>query len=182
MKKLFLTLVVALISVSAAAQVYVGGEVGYWRDYQDNKTSFTIAPEVGYNLSDKWAIGLSFGYAHNYTGDAAHFTDGLKVNAVSVNPYARFTYAKFGPVNLFLDGGFDFDVAKVKDADDSYTAWNIGVKPGVAVNLTEKLSFVAHVGFVGYQDADDEIADAYDRGFGFKLSGNNLKFGLYYNF
>lgn len=182
MKKLFLTLVVALVSVAASAQLYVGGEVGYWRDYQANQTEFSIAPEVGYNLSDKWALGLSFGYVHNYVGDENHLTDGTKINAVTVNPYARFTYAKFGPVKLFLDGGFNVDAVKVKDADDSSIAWGIGVKPGVSVNLTEKVSFVAHVGFLGFQDADDDIASAYKRGFGFDIDGNKLQFGLYYNF
>lgn len=182
MKKFLLMIAVALVSVAASAQVYVGGEVSYWRNHQDNNTTFSIAPEVGYTLSDKWGIGVSLEYAHNYTGLQSHLTEGQKVNSFSVNPYARYTYAKLGPVNLFLDGGFEFATAKIKDADDSYTAWNIGIKPGVAVNLTKKLSFVAHVGFLGYQDADDELASTIDRGFGFHLSGNDLKFGLYYNF
>ena len=57
---------VAVMSLTASAQVYVGGSVGLWRDYNANETSFNLIPEVGYNLSDKWAIGLQIGYRHEY--------------------------------------------------------------------------------------------------------------------
>jgi len=173
MKKLFLTAVLAVVTLTASAQVYVGGELGFWRDWDANKTEFTLAPEVGYNLSDKWAVGLEFMYNHDY--------DGHKRNTVGIAPYARFTYAKWGPVNLFLDGGFLFAASKVKDTDSSSNAWNVGIKPGLSVDLTEKLSFITHVGFLGYQDADDSYG-AFKRGFGFDLKGHSLTFGINYNF
>ena len=156
MKKLFLTLVLAVATVAASAQVYVGGEVGLWRNSDANHTNFTLQPEVGYTLSKQWAIDVS--------------------------PYARYTFAKFGPVNLFADGGFGFYSVKPKNGS-SVSAWEVGVKPGLAVNLNKKLSFVAHVGFLGYRDSDDAIAGKlWENGFGFNLSGNSLQFGLNYNF
>ena len=36
--------------------------------------------------------------------------------------------------------------------------------------------------FFGYQDADDDNCAWGEDGFGFKLDGNSLNFGLYYNF
>lgn len=165
----------AVMTLAASAQVYVGGEVGFWRNWDSNRTTFRLAPEIGYNLSDKWAMGGELAYGHRYSR-------GIKVNSFEISPYARFTYAKLGPVNLFLDGGFMFATTKVKDADDSSNAWNVGIKPGLSVNLTEKLSFVAHMGFLGYQDADDDVKDMYEPGFGFNFSGNSLMFGVYYNF
>ena len=48
MKKLFLTLAVAFASLAANAQLYVGGEVGAWRNTDDNKTDFNLKPEIGY--------------------------------------------------------------------------------------------------------------------------------------
>lgn len=44
-------------SVAASAQIYVGGSLGF-ESSKENKdadalTSFSILPEVGYNLSDK---------------------------------------------------------------------------------------------------------------------------------
>ncbi|MBP3227876.1 MAG: outer membrane beta-barrel protein [Bacteroidaceae bacterium] len=173
MKKMLLTAVVALMTLSANAQVFLGGEVGAWRNPTQNETQFSIQPEVGYVLSDKWALGVAVGYEYNYL-------DGTKVNSVGVNPYARYTFAKFGPVSVFADGGFEFATQKVKGYDAA-TVWGVGIKPGVAVNLTEKLSFVSHIGFLGYRDSNDYAIHSND-GFGFNLDGNELTFGLYYNF
>lgn len=175
MKKLFLTLALAVTTIAASAQVYLGGEVGLWRNYDANHTTFSIQPEVGYTLSDKWAIGLGVGFQHNYLS-------GAKVNAVNVSPYARWTFAQAGPVNFFVDGGFGFYSVKAKGSD-AENAWEVGLKPGLAVNLTKKLSFVAHVGFLGYRDSDDAIAgQLWENGFGFNVDGNAVQFGLYYNF
>ena len=76
------------------------------------------------------------------------------------------------------------------DSSDANTAWRIGVEPGVKVSLTKKLDFVAHCGFLGYTDADDafilndgsSVSPYGEKGFGFRLNGNNLTFGLLYNF
>lgn len=56
MKKLLLTLLVAVTSLTASAQVYVGGGVGVWRNPDANTTNLYIAPEAGYCLSDKWGV------------------------------------------------------------------------------------------------------------------------------
>ena len=146
-------MILAVASLTAGAQVYVGGEVGLWRNWKDaaNTTNFTIKPEVGYNLNEKWAVGTTLGYIYSYD-------QGEKTNAFTVAPYARYTFVKLGNVNLFLDGGFGFATYKVKSAEgvkgDAQNAWEVGIKPGVSVSLTEKLSFIAHVGFLGYRTAD----------------------------
>lgn len=181
MKKLLLTLLVAVSALTANAQVFVGGEVGLWRNNEAHRTDFSIQPEVGFTLSDHWAIGLNIGYAHSY--DA-----GTSVNGFVALPYARYTYLKFGSVSLFIDGGFGFNTFKAKDYDESFNAWQVGVSPGIAVKLNKNFSFVAHVGFLGYRDSDTSLDTETpvsvfgDDGFGFKLSGNDLRFGLYYNF
>ena len=53
MKKFLFTLAAAFVTLTASAQVYVGGEVGFWRNWADgaNETTFKVLPEVGYNLS-----------------------------------------------------------------------------------------------------------------------------------
>ncbi len=181
MKKFFLMIAVALISLTASAQVYVGGSVGAWRNADDNHTQFTLKPEVGYKLSDTWDLGIGIGYAHNYS-------KGWKKNSIQVDPYVRWSFVKFGPVGLFLDMTAGVSSFKTKyrdnDASDATTAWRIGVEPGVKVALTQKLDFVAHCGFLGYADADKGYSDSPygEKGFGFRLNGNNLMFGLLYNF
>ncbi len=155
------------MSLTASAQVYVGGEVGVWHDNDAEETTFTIAPEVGYQLDSKWALGIGLSYADMGASEA-----------LGVNPYARYSAAKFGPVTFFLDGGFELASYKYGDAD-AETAWNVGIKPGLKVGLSEKLDFIAHCGFLGYQDSDiPEI----ESGFGFKLTSQDLSFGFVYKF
>lgn len=107
MKKFLFTLAAAVVAVTASAQVYLGGEVGFWRNYDQNHTNFNITPEVGYNLDENWAIGTTLGYDYQYL-------DGIKVNSFVVAPYARYTFVKFDNVSLFLDGGFGFATSKAK--------------------------------------------------------------------
>lgn len=175
MKKIFLVAVIAVMSLTANAQVYLGGAIGAWRDFDANETSIGLLPEVGYTLNDNWAIGTVIGW--NY-----HYNDGGKYNGLEVAPYARYTFLKFDNVNLFLDGGFGFYTGKVKGFD-AINEWEVGVKPGVAVNLTDKLSFVTHLGFLGYRKSDNGALGVFgNEGFGCTLNGNALTFGLYFNF
>ncbi|MBQ8361063.1 MAG: porin family protein [Bacteroidaceae bacterium] len=177
MKKIFLTLMVMVAAVAANAQVWVGGSLGFWSngdaEGNDTKTQFTIAPEVGYDLSEDWSIAIGLGYGMQKPDQGEDLT------TLTVNPYARYNFVKAGALKLFLDGGFE--VGSIDDGNDSYTAWNVGIKPGVAYSLNEKFSLVAHFGFLGYQDCDDEISEAVQKGFGFDFS-NNLTFGFYYAF
>lgn len=183
MKKFYSALVAMFIAVTASAQVYVGGQVGLWRNTDANHTSFNIAPEVGYNLSDKWAVGTEIGYVYDYS-------NGLKTNGVGIAPYARYTAAKFGPVSLIFDGGFGFLTCKYKydgHESDSYNAWKIGVTPGVKVSLAKNVDFIASLGFLGYRDNDDieglDVSPAFgEKGFGFSFSSQDLQFGVIYNF
>ena len=174
MKKFFAMVALAAMTLTASAQVFVGGQVGLWRDYDANKTNATIKPDVGYNLSDKWAVGTVIGWDYAYK-------EGAKANGFEIAPYARYTAAKLGPVSVFLDGGLGFYTYKVKGVGSSENAWEVGIKPGVSVGLTEKLSFESHFGFLGYRDADPTPIYG-DNGLGFNLDGSTITFGLYYNF
>lgn len=190
MKKFLLTLMVAVFTLTANAQFYVGGETGLWRNADKNNTDFTLRPEFGYNLNEKWDLGIGIGYTHNYNGKSDH--EGYaKMNSFEVNPYARWTFAHVGPVNFFLEMGFGVETYKVKVGDDdkevkgdAQTAWNIGVKPGLSVDVAKHLQFITHVGFLGYRDSDDHFYDdshAHD-GFGFGVSSEDLTIGFVYKF
>lgn len=195
MKKVFLTVALAAASLAASAQVYVGGEVGFWRNADANHTNFNIKPEIGYNLSDKWDLGIGIGFNHDYYGIGEYNDETIakkKVNSFEVDPYARWSFVKFGPVKLFLDMGFGINTYKVKGEvlghgwdsrdSDAQVGWRVGVQPGVKVSLAKNVDFVAHMGFLGYQEADDNLCSYGEDGFGFKFSGNNLNFGILYNF
>ncbi|NDV83339.1 outer membrane beta-barrel protein [Bacteroides sp. 51] len=174
MKKIVLLLLVVCATVSMNAQVYVGGTAGFWRNDKDDadQTAFTIAPEIGYNFNEKWAIGAELGY--KYAKEP-----GFKKNAVFVAPYARYSYCETGIVRLFLDGGVGFTSAKI--ADDRTNGFEIGIKPGVAIKLNDKFSLITKVGFLGYRD-DYFMDNDVENGFGLNLSGADLRFGFQVNF
>ena len=180
MKKIMMTIAAAFVATAMNAQVYVGGSLGVnaWSSQKNagdiSETSFKIMPEIGYNISDQWAIGTVIGYQ----SDKVQPIQGLSESAFVFAPYARYTFAKAGKVSFFVDGGVDFISAK--DADWSETA--IGLKPGLAVALSDNVSFVSQIGFLGYDVLNPDGDDNNVSKFGLDLDGTNLTFGLYFNF
>lgn len=177
MKKILLAAVVALASFTAKAQVWVGGNVGFGvANVSDvDVTLFTILPEIGYKLNDNWDLAIKIGdeYTKVEDEDAA--------NAFVVNPYARYTFYKTGKVGFFLNMGFgiktgDFYDSNFGKAYADETAWNVSIAPGVKFDASDKVSFVATIGALGYKACGD------DHVFGLNVNGNDLQFGCIYNF
>lgn len=178
MKKILMTLATAFVALGMNAQVYVGGSLGInaWSAQApgvDSETTFKLMPEIGYNLNDEWAIGTVIGYENNKWDGV----EGISESAFTIAPYARYTFLKAGKVNLFVDGGFGFESATKAD----WTAWQVGLAPGLAVNLTDNISFVSHLGFIGYQLLNPDGDDNNVSKFGLDID-NALSFGLYFNF
>lgn len=190
MKKILMTLAIMMVTVCASAQVYLGGTAGiasFGGENSDDETAFKILPEIGYNLNNSWAIGTTIGYAKgtsisllgaNSMMDGA--VNGFDAKAFVFKPYARYTFLHSKVVNLFFDLGLGFEAGEVKKND--FTAWNIGIQPGVAVNLNSHFSFVAKAGFLGYESLNPDGDNNNTHAFGLDLNGNNLSFGVYYNF
>lgn len=181
MKKIFFVVALAMTALAVNAQFYVGGSVGFGSGTQTvseigvsgKGTSFTLIPEVGYNLMDNLAIGVSVGYS--YLGYSDY---DASVSKFKFSPYARYTFLKNGPLAIFIDGGFDFASYNTNGqiTETERTAWGIGLKPGIAFGISDAFSIVAHCGFLGYQSYGEN-----SNYFGLDLT-NNLSFGLYYSF
>lgn len=179
MKKAILAAIIAFTSMAASAQVWMGGSLGLNFTKPEGgevATSFSIAPEVGYTLSDKWDIAIAL-------NESLTITDGASANSISVEPYARYTFAKTGIVSFFVDGGFGIGSAAVAvgDGDDeevgSAFAFSIGFKPGVKFAVSEKITLVAKLGFLGYE----QVKDSYSN-FGLSVDNNALSLGMYWSF
>ena len=183
MKKIMMTLAAVAVAATMNAQVYVGGSLGFETTSHDGNTntSFKLLPEIGYNLDDNWAVGIAFGYSENKdTEEVGNVEVSVKNKKFIINPYARYTFAKFDKVNVFVDGGLEY--AHYDNHGSKNNSFGIGVRPGVAVNLNDKLSFVSHIGWLGYKNSKDDYDGAKAANtFGIDLS-SNVSFGLYYNF
>lgn len=181
MKKFLLMAVMAIATLGASAQSqtwYSGGQVTFGRTTQSvsglKTTQVTVLPELGYNLTDKFAVGSVLGVSYKKTGDQ-------KLTVFKVNPYARYTYFSSERVSLFLDGGVDFGIGRA----NGHTAveYGIGLRPGVSLNLSDRFSLVAHVGFLGYQSGNRPAKrNGTPENWGLDLNSNNLMFGFYYHF
>ena len=58
MKKIILTALVAVATLSASAQFYVGGAIGFQTSKSGEKDAkaqnvFTLSPEIGYDINEK---------------------------------------------------------------------------------------------------------------------------------
>ena len=168
MKKGLLLVVVMLATIAVKAQdIYVGGSFNVWRNSTGNTTSFKVAPEIGYNFNETWALGAELDYSHDYNGS-------LSTNAFSVAPYIRWSYYQNDAVRLFLDGAAAIGFVKVKDGDTS-KAGQIGFRPGIAVKLNDHFSFIAKYGFLGYR----RNVNTPGVSFGLKLTSEDLSIGFH---
>ena len=72
MKKIVLSIIVALIAITANAQVYVGGTFGVGSDKVETEgtevknTTFKILPEVGYELNEDRKMCYRWWQSYSY--------------------------------------------------------------------------------------------------------------------
>lgn len=103
MKKIMLSLAMALVSVCASAQVYIGGTAGISSNKigdGDSKTAYTLMPEIGYQFNNKWEAGLEIGIKK---GEVCKLSPVGESTTFKVAPYVRYTAVETKLVNLFVE-------------------------------------------------------------------------------
>ena len=179
MKKFLLLAAMAVMTLGASAQNwYSGGQLTFGRTTDSasgvKSTQVTVLPEIGYNMTDNFAVGSVLGVSYRKAGDE-------EKTIFKVNPYARYTYFQNGNLRLFMDGGVDLGIGRAHGS--TAVEYGIGLRPGVSYNLTDRFSLVAHVGFLGYQSGNRPAKNnGANENWGLNLNSNNLMFGFYYHF
>jgi hypothetical protein len=180
------------------AQGYIGGSLGL--DFQnklidkDGKDAtgmfFQIKPELGYNLDEKSSVGIVLGFGVTNNGNkitinganpfAGHKTDKSAIQ-FQVAPYYRYKFLQFDKIDLFVDAMVALQYTKMDEWNN--TTFGVGVRPGVAFNANDKISFVAKLGDgLFFESSKDKDSDAVSH---FGLNANTLaalEIGMYYNF
>ena len=176
MKKILMTLAAAFVAVSMSAQVYVGGTANLNTHGSDSK-SYTIAPEIGYQMDDQLGVGIKLGYGYTKNDPAP------SKSTISVNPYLRYNFVEIGKVKVFVDGGVYFSTSKVKDADADNN-FGINVVPGISYNITDKISIAAHANSIFRWDVDAPAHSTCTNNIELlnDFGVNTFRFGFYYNF
>ena len=173
MKKVLMTLMVMFAVVTAYAQeMYVAGGINFWSNHDAEVTNFSISPEFGYGLNEKWSVGGQL--ILDLTGG-----DGTRgTTAFAIAPYARYSYYENSIVRLFLDMGLGLSVNKMENSDAD-AGFELGVKPGIAIKLNDHFSFVSKVGFAGFRQ---DYRGNDNSGFGVGVSGEDISIGIEYAF
>lgn len=198
MKKIMMTLAAVCVAATMNAQGYIGGSLGL--DFQnklidkDGKDAtgmfFQIKPELGYNLDDKSSVGIVLGFGVTNNGNkitinganpfAGHKTDKSAIQ-FQIAPYYRYKFLQFDKIDLFVDAMVALQYTKMDEWNN--TTFGIGVRPGVAFNANDKISFVAKLGDgLFFESSKDKDSDAVSH---FGLNANTLaalEIGMYYNF
>lgn len=156
-------------ALTAKAQFYAGGsfailgsstfEIGGVSITTNKGGLINIAPEVGYNLNGKWAVG----------GKASMLLVGGG-SILSFSPYSRLTFYRNNAVSLFADGGVDFTWT------DPNMYYGVGITPGILFKATPHFSFFGKYGYIGYSETPLNTTK------GISLSSNDINIGFYYNF
>lgn len=204
MKKIMMTLAAVAVAATMNAQMYIGGGIGFSTskdktDPTDEQTitGFTIQPEFGYQLDDKFGVGIVLGYTNTKTKhegvvSGIAYSSDVKASAFQIKPYLRYQCFTAGKFNVFVDGGLGFQTIS-RDNMKNELDFGLFVSPGIAYNVSEKWSIVAHLndmfGLGYHKDAVADVEGAPDAptsfNVGFATGGFNvgsLTFGVYYNF
>ncbi len=141
MKKLLMIVAIAICGIGQVhAQFYAGGSLGFTSTkvsgggHEESGSSFKILPEVGYQLNEQFAFGISLGYLKGYAAlgsfDASDVKGlinnvmstvvdltssdniGLNLKSFRIAPYARYTVLESGKFQLFVDGVIGYSVIK----------------------------------------------------------------------
>ena len=175
MKRYILTgIIVMATCFGVSAQDYkwwIGGATTIWSE--DLGTTVVVAPEIGRQLNSKFTIAASIGY-HSYSakGDS-RYND---YSGFIFNPYVRYTAFKKGVLFGFVDGGVELGL-------DDFDGIKVGLKPGIAVAITNRFVVAMQFGFIGYNDGKGFASPVgRDEGFGIDFSGYQSGLAFFYCF
>lgn len=194
MKKILLVVaMVAMVSGSAFAQKgkkYIGSSVQFaggneegipstgiivTKDGDLTTTSFGIAPEFGYYVSDKVALGINAGF--NYTTFKIKNVSGTEnFTSWAVNPYVRYFAVSADKFSLYFQGDVAYGSIKPNGGDSEDTFF-VGVRPGIKYDFSNCFSLYTSFGELGYTDYGKD-----NNRFGLNVDMATLRFGLIFNF
>lgn len=160
----------------AHANFWTGGSLTLWKDKTTKETTFSFRPEFGHFLNKQWGIGL----VGNYTGEG-------EIRSYGFTPFVRRYVFENRPFNIYFDGGVGLSWSQAKVNDHWAKAklgYEIGVRPGVCLDLTKGLCLCMRMGFVGYRDSftSAEEHELTPHGFGLRFAPEELQIGLEFEF
>ena len=178
---LFTVALVVATFVSANAQFYAGGSLGFESNSELNpKSSVWANPEIGYYINPKFDVGLEFGFATEKQ------QNDMETSYWIFLPYARYSFYQLGRFEVLVKGSAGF--VHADNFTGKSTNYRMNVSPILAYNLTDKIVLFTQLNFMSFTFVltDPEFGDT-SHHFRFGASNSlvntgNLSVGFYYKF
>ena len=121
-------------SVDASAQGYLGGSLSFRSSSSSTSngssasaTTFTIAPNLGWFVGDKWAVGIrptvGFGSSNAFT--------------VGINPYARYQFLALDSFGIWAEADPMFNYSKASGGHS--TTYGVELMPVLTYELNDHI-------------------------------------------
>ena len=150
----------------------IGGSLSFWHNDDNKTTAIALSPGVMYLLNE------DLGFGANLSLQNLSRQGGNTVTYFLLRPFARYYFAHTNPLHFYLDGGLGVS------SGGGTTGFEIGVRPGVSLELSSLVHLNILYGFAGYRNkfAFSAGEGTSSSGFGISLSPANLMFGFEFHF
>jgi outer membrane protein len=183
---------------------FVGGSLSLNSSHDNEKTltnlnsttdytSFNFAPEMGYYLSSRVAVGIAGGYSYSRNKNAVQYTTKQTQQKFMISPFVLYHFYTSGKFTFVGKGALSYlnELSKqdehVENAASTYTIKNrtrtllISASPGVTYQVSRHFRIESYFGSLGYKVQKFPDRDGKAHGFNLWLS-DGLSFGLHYCF
>ncbi|WP_445719884.1 outer membrane beta-barrel protein [Flavobacterium sp.] len=169
----------------AKGDVFVTGAftLGSEKTGDVKSSSFEIAPQVGYFLTENIAIGGKLGYMSSKAENS--FGDTEDMAGFAVGAFGRYYFTPASQFSLFAQLGVDYSSMEDKLATDyKESEFGLGLGAGLNYFVSSNFSIEAGVAVLGYSSNDNGGASGVDSTNSFSFGGDwrAVTFGVNYKF
>ena len=201
MKKSLLAVLfaVALAVPAMAKNMWVGGSFGYTSNNQElngqtnSTTVWSIEPQFGWTIIDRWDIGLDFAYGRAQNVNSVYGVDvpipHVEAKVTTIAPFVRYYLGKVAGVDVILKGSIFYSKTDLEQDGFSLdaSAYGISIAPIISYSINEEWSIGARLNFAElsflHASGDNDYFDAKSEQFGFNVNkGSLINIGLSYHF
>ena len=169
--------------------VFISGRVGISSQStgEVKNSTFSIAPQLGFFVSDNIAIGAMIGYEGTTQEDGID-PDEYKTSTFVVGGFARYYATPASDFSFFGELGIEYAMGKEEQgaAENKINGFGIGLRPAVSYFISDNFALEASFGQLSYSsvkpDNDAPIEPDSTDTFDFNIDLTNITFGLVYKF
>ncbi len=169
----------------ANGDIFITGGVGFSSESTGDikENSFTIAPKLGFFVSENIAVGAMIGYTSIKEEDG--ISEDVKTNQFEVGAFGRYYTTPASDFSFFAELGVAYATMKIEQGDAEAKANGFGIElaPGISYFVGSNWALEAQIGALSYNTTkpDADGAESTDT-FGLNLNMTNVTIGVVYKF